>query len=363
MHTEPVFFAPNRVWRCYTGGKLLDLFTGRGQGKDDYFPEDWLASVTRAINGEHSQGPDEGLVRTVKADGSAGDFFANVVTGEAEGLLGKAHVNKYGANSALLCKYLDSSVRLPIQCHPDRQIARQMYNSPFGKTESWTILDSRPINGEEPYLLMGFKPGVDRKEFIRATMEQDIPAMVDMLHKIPAEVGKTYFIPGRMPHAIGTGVFMLEVQEPTDWVIHTERHCAATRLSDESMWGPLTPEQCMEVFDYTGLPVEELLKRIRCVPAVKQKAGGGTLSEVIGSSLTDAFALWRAEIKGTMSVKLPRAFGVVVAANGSGTMKWPGGQRAIKRGDYFFQPAGLTSIEYVAPEGLSLLLCMPPETK
>jgi|GEM_PF-5917794 len=25
---NPIFFAPNRVWRCYRGGKLLDEFTG-----------------------------------------------------------------------------------------------------------------------------------------------------------------------------------------------------------------------------------------------------------------------------------------------------------------------------------------------
>ena len=64
MVAEPIFFQPNRVWWCYLGGVLLDEFTGRGPGKDDYFPEDWLASVTRAVNGERSQGPDEGLSRS-----------------------------------------------------------------------------------------------------------------------------------------------------------------------------------------------------------------------------------------------------------------------------------------------------------
>jgi len=48
---KPVFFEPNRVWRCYLGGKLLDKFTRNGDGADNHFPEDWLASTTIAQNG------------------------------------------------------------------------------------------------------------------------------------------------------------------------------------------------------------------------------------------------------------------------------------------------------------------------
>ena len=364
MVSDPIFFQPNRVWRCYLGGALLDKFTGRGAGADDYFPEDWLASVTRAINGEHSQGPDEGLARTLTPDGQDGPFLARMLESDPEGLLGAAHVAKYGRSSALLCKYLDSAVRLPIQCHPDRQTARTLYDSSYGKAESWTILDSRPIDGEQPYLLMGFRPGVSAKEFARTVREQDIPAMVSMLHKIPAEVGKTYMVPGRLPHAIGPGVFMLEVQEPSDWVVQPETQCAGTQLTERDMYGPLSPEQALEVFDYTGLTTEELTARVACPPRSEITASGGTIGEVIGSDKTDAFALWRAEISGAgeLTVELPRAFGVIVVADGAGAMSWPGGDRQIRRCDYFFQPAGLKSITYAAsgPQGLSLILCLPP---
>jgi mannose-6-phosphate isomerase len=360
MFDQPIFFAPNRVWRCYLGGVLLDRFVGRAEGKDDYFPEDWLASVTRAINAEHSQGPDEGLARVLRPDGQPGEFLSDLLRGDPEGLLGEAHVARFGPTAALLCKYLDSAVRLPIQCHPDRAMARTLYDSPFGKTESWTILDTRAVNSEPPYLLMGFKPGVDRQAFARAVEGQDIPAMQAMLHKIPAEVGKTYFIPGRLPHAIGPGVFMLEVQEPTDWVVQPERYCAGTRLSDQNMYGPLPSEKALEVFDYAGLTQEQLLAKVRCVPRVTEQSEGGTLLEVIGPELTDAFALWRAEVAGRMAIRLPRAFGVVVVAEGAGRMSWPGGERAIRRGDYFLQPAGLGSIQYEAEAALRLLLALPP---
>lgn len=362
MHADPIFFAPNRVWRCYTGGVLLDRFVGAEDGKDDHFPEDWLASVTRAINGEHSQGPDEGLARTLTPDGRPGPLFSQLIEQHAEAFLGGPHVAKHGKTAALLCKYLDSAVRLPIQCHPDKTIARRLYNSTYGKAESWTILDCRPIDGEQPYLLMGFKPGIDKRAFLQAVSDQDIPALVGMLHKIPAEVGKTYMVPGRLPHAIGPGVFMLEVQEPSDWVVQPERLCAGTTLSEKDMYGPLRTADALDVFDYAGLTLDELHARIDCGGRSISRAAGGEVRELIGSAETDAFGLWQVQIKGDLAVQLPRAFGVVVAARGEGQMKWPGGSRAIGRGQYFFQPAGLNNIAYSAPKGLTLILALPPRS-
>ena len=45
-----VIFKQNRVWRTYTGGKVLDQMNGEAQPKDSHFPEDWIGSTTKAIN-------------------------------------------------------------------------------------------------------------------------------------------------------------------------------------------------------------------------------------------------------------------------------------------------------------------------
>ena len=340
MMNEPIFFAPNRVWRCYLGGKLLDRFVGKPEGPDDYFPEDWLASVTQAINGEHSQGPQEGLVRTLKADGTPGELFAEAAEVPARGLAGgrpRQEVRPQHGRVVQVPRFGRASAD-PVP--PGPRPGQAALPQPLRQDRDWTILDTRTVNGEEPYLLMGFRPGATRQELARTMYEQDIPAMVNLLNKIPAEVGKTYFVPGRMPHAIGPGVFMLEVQEPTDWVIHSERLCAGTRLSDESMYGPLSPEQCLDVFDYEGLTVEQLLARVACPPRTVRRELGGSIRRVIGEKLTPAFGLLRVEVKGRLTVELPRPFGIIVVAAGQGTMSWPTGQKAVGRGDYFFQPAG-----------------------
>ena len=39
---------PNRVWRTYSGGLMLDRMEGRASPADGTFPEDWIGSTTRA---------------------------------------------------------------------------------------------------------------------------------------------------------------------------------------------------------------------------------------------------------------------------------------------------------------------------
>ena len=164
---QPLFFAPNRVWRLYTGGLLLDQFTGRSNGLDGHLPEEWLASTVYANNGEHSLGPEEGLTSVLIND-QKGPSLLELLKSNGNTILGRKHYTKYGNNTAVLCKYLDSAVRLPIQCHPDVKTSLKLFNSPFGKTESWHIISTRKIDNEDPYILLGFKPGISEEAFAMA---------------------------------------------------------------------------------------------------------------------------------------------------------------------------------------------------
>ena len=62
--------------------------------------------------------------------------------------LGKKLAEKYGTTGVLI-KMLDSLERLTVQVHPDKEYARTVFNSAFGKTESWYVLNTREINGEK----------------------------------------------------------------------------------------------------------------------------------------------------------------------------------------------------------------------
>ena len=349
-----LFFEPNRVWRCYTGGALLDSFRGHASGEDTYFPEDWLASCVLAVNGEHSQGPDEGLSRLRGTGETPGPLLRDVIAAAPGDFLGDA------SEMSLLCKYLDSAVRLPIQCHPDQAFAREYYGSEHGKSESWLILGTRTIDGEEPYLLMGFRPGISQAEFARAVLAQDIPAMEAMLHRVPVRPGEVYYIPGRFPHAIGPGVFLLEVQEPSDWVVQPERYCAGTKLSDADMWGPLDPQTALTCFQYVGETVEQVRGRLQKHPVVIHRTGGDALSRVIGAETTSCFGVDRLEVTGAFVLEHAAPYYLVVVTSGEGKVAWDGGMATVGKGDVFFVPHGIRRLQFqAAGQPLEAYVCLP----
>lgn len=351
--SEPLFFETNRVWRCYTGGALLDAFLGHTPA-DTYFPEDWLASCIVTVNGEHTQGPEEGLSRLRGDGGVPGPLLRDLVASDPQAYLGDA------AEMSLLCKYLDSAVRLPIQCHPDKEFARRHYASEHGKSESWLILGTRTIGGEQPYLLMGFKPGINEADFARVVFDQDIPAMEAMLHRVPVQPGEAYFIPGRFPHAIGPGVFLLEVQEPSDWVIQPERYCAGTQLTDADMWGPLDPQTALSCFRYDGESMEQVRARLQKRPAPAQTTEGGSLSRLIGPETTTCFGVDRLEVTGGFALEHPAPYYLVVVTSGAGEVGWDGGEARVGQGDVFFVPHGLRRLQFRATDGpLEAYVCLP----
>jgi mannose-6-phosphate isomerase len=334
-----IFFEANRVWRCYTGGKLLDELTRTETPVDGNFPEEWLASVTLANNDAHQQSPAEGL-SIIKGTNS---IFRDMLRKFPEAALGTDSTGDPG----VLCKYLDSAVRLPIQCHPDRRFARKHCRSEYGKTESWLILETRAINGEQPYILLGFKPGVTEARFRAAVADQDIRAMTGCLHKFPVKPGDVFFIPGRIPHAIGPGLLLLEVQEPTDLVVQPEKQIGNVELTDNQMWGALTPGTAMSCFDYRTDSAERVLQKLRLIPETAETFPEAVLENVIDTRQTECFKVEKLTITGRLDykAKAPWHLAVVVAGQGDAACPKP---HAIKAGDCFFVSNQIDRIAYQA---------------
>lgn len=335
MLDNPLFFESNRVWRCYTGGKLLDEFLGGKTAGDGNFPEEWLASVTRADNDDYQQSPDEGLSRLRRTEIN----FIDILHKFPKEALGG--YNKLG----VLCKFLDSAVRLPVQCHPDREFARKYCNSEYGKTESWLILGTREINGEAPYILLGFKPGVTKAQFSKAVNSQNIPALVECFHKFPVKAGEVYFIPGRIPHAIGPGILLLEVQEPSDLVIQPERQIGDVTLTEKQMWGELDHETGFSCFDYEGISADKLLDRLRLEAKPKQQYTGAVLENIIGPEHTDCFQVEKLTITGKCEFNCDYPWHLGIVTVGAGTVE-ASGEFPVKRGDSFFISNRIKDLKY-----------------
>lgn len=209
MSVAPVVLALNTPRRFYRGGERILGFRGLAPAADfdGHRPEDWIASTTRLF----AEGGD-GL--TALPDGRT---LAGALAEDAESWLGTAHLERYGADPGLLVKLLDAAERLPVHVHPDRTFAAAHLHSPHGKTEAWLVLDASP----GALVWLGFRDDV-ATERLTAMVEAQDDQLVESLNAFPVAHGDTVLVPAGQPHAIGAGVFVVELQEPTDFSVMLE---------------------------------------------------------------------------------------------------------------------------------------------
>jgi mannose-6-phosphate isomerase len=204
---SPLILPPNQFHRFYAGGARIDALRGEPAGEGGR-PEDWIGSTTTAF-GERS----EGLSRV--ADGR---LVRDLVRDDPEALLGPDHVRRFGADPGLLVKLLDAGERLPVHLHPGRQFARANLGSRWGKTEAWLILHAEP--GATVHI--GLREPVETATLLGWVERQDAGEMLAALHELPVQAGDALLIPAGTLHAIGAGILLLELQEPTDFSVLVE---------------------------------------------------------------------------------------------------------------------------------------------
>ncbi len=333
---KPLFFEHARAYRMYTGGKLIDRLLGSGSGEDCYYPEAWIASTTRADNGpEHPA--DEGLSRLILPDGSVGPYFADLLPEYSEAIFGSA--GKEMENFPVLCKFLDSAMQLSLQVHPDREFARKHFDSEYGKTECWIILETRVIDGVEPYLLVGFKEGVTKEKVAQAVAAEDFELLESFFHRVKIEPGEVWFLPGGFPHAIGSGVFLLEVQEPTDFIIQPELECGGVKMTERDRWNGLDIDTALDCFHYEENTVESLYAKYCFKPQELEEQPGGRRKLVVGEGHDECFHVEMLEI-GTEYVFTPESWVLAIAVKNSGALVCDGVEYPVRQGAAILLPAG-----------------------
>lgn len=311
----------NRVRRMYLGGERIDAFCGVSADVSDGVPrpEDWLASTTQAFNG------------TLE------------IEGEGLGLLDDGRLVKDAVGDfPCLVKLLDSDERLVVQAHPTVPCAKRLFNSPVGKTECWYFL---PGTAPDACVYLGFKPGVTRAAWERAVLDsghkehKDQKDFVDsvsfvananpilsFLHRIPVAPGDFVFVDGGVPHAIGAGCFMVELQEPSDLMVVAERFTpSGRRIPDAKMHGGVGWEKMFDVYEYEGRTFEETCAKYVRRPDAPECVNPATC--ICGPDFTDKFSMWRLSGVGTLSLGGKGA--VVVVTDGTGEVNG----LAVKKGD------------------------------
>jgi len=123
-------------------------------------------------------------------------------------LVGEGVFEKYGLGFPLLIKIIDAQEDLSVQVHPDDDLAQQRYEQ-NGKTEIWYVMHTEENSG----IYVGFNKPLEKQDYIDAVQKKEIASLLQFY---PVKKGELFFIPAGTVHALGKGVQVAEIQQPSD---------------------------------------------------------------------------------------------------------------------------------------------------
>jgi len=329
----PLRLAPNRVYRFYKGGGLMDRFRGLPNPEDTMFPEDWVGSATPAINPPEHTYDGEGL-STVEVGGT-GYAIAELLAERPKDVAGARIVERYGVTTALLVKLLDAGSRLPVHVHPTRDFARQVFDSQFGKAEAWYVVATRQIEGApSPRVWLGFRDDVSPEQLRRWIEEQDTEALRGAMNEVEVKPGDAVFVRPGLLHATGAGVFLVEAQEPTDFSIMAEFKGYPIDPSIAHMhkgWDAM-----IDVIDSGAVTQEELSVLCGSPQRVaSNETEGWTHDDIWGPQSDPYFKAFRLSISGSVAWPHPGVYTVNIVTGGRGVAETEHGAMELSAGDTF----------------------------
>lgn len=178
-----------RIW----GGRRLARYASKNAPDDKPIGESWEVADLDEGTSTVASGPLEG--RTLSD-----------VTRE----YGRALTGRRAPKGAfpLLVKVIDAADDLSVQVHPGKGDLER-FPGAHSKDESWLILAS----DDDARLLHGCRDGVTRESFRQALAGGQPDALLREVRVTPGDVVRV--APGTF-HAIGGGILLVEVQEPSD---------------------------------------------------------------------------------------------------------------------------------------------------
>lgn len=195
----PLKFHPHLRFYPFGGYKIGRVFAKEDIPTDRTVAESWEISAS------------PGAESVVKNGILAGLTLQEVLDKFGPDLVGESVWSRYGNYFPILIKFLDAARDLPPQVHPDDEYAARVGLPYRGKTEAWYILQADA--GAQVWC--GSKPGLTREEFQTMIRRGDTFAP---MKRLATRAGETYFVPAGRLHALGSGNFIVEVQQNSDAV-------------------------------------------------------------------------------------------------------------------------------------------------
>ena len=177
-----------------------------------------------------------------------------------------------------------------------------------------------------------------------------------MLHRLNVKPGDVVIIRGGLPHAIGPGVTMVEVMEPSDLVIVPEINCCGVMLDEEKRFNGLGIEKGMSLFDFQPRTKQELLEYVSPKPETLEQNENGILSTLIPRSACGYFEAQKLTFREKWNLDLSRRlFRIGILTEGSVRIN----ALEIKRGESFMIP--YDSPEITITGNGTIIFVLPPE--
>ena len=273
--------------------------------------------------------------------------------------LGNHHYEKYGANTQFLLKFLDSSIRLHLQAHPTIEFSKKHLNSNSGKTEAYVILGIRD-EVKDPYIYLGFQNAIDTEVFKEAIINQNIEKLTSCFEKIPIKAGDVFIVPGGLPHAIGEGVFMIEIMEPTDFAVRLEFEKGGYVLPEEARFMSRGVDFALDMMNFNTISVDQIKKENFCLPKLIDEQVGGKEFALIATEQTPCFSVNKLCVSSKFT-KTSNSFYVGIVTKGTGLIKINNNEVTIKTGDKFLIPFKTSKVNYISNSNLEIVFTFPPK--
>lgn len=318
---QPIKFLPyfkSTIW----GGDEISRFKGISLNCKD-IGESWELSAVPGCESIVADGEDCGL--TLK----------DLVVKYREELVGKHVYERFGDKFPLLVKFIDAKDDLSLQVHPDDRLAKQRHNS-FGKTEMWYILNSQ----KNAKIHTGLTRQIDADEYEKRVREKTLMEVVGSYDSTP---GDLFFLPAGRLHAIGTGNFLVEIQQSSDITYRVDDY---GRRDSEGNLRELHTELAKDAIDYeyypdcksTSHPIDPATENlVKC----------------------DYFNVNKVTVNGEQSIyNSEDSFMGLVCIGGEGKLKVDGISTSVKQGETLLLPAHVDGFDI---EGtISLLTVVIP---
>jgi mannose-6-phosphate isomerase len=340
MSAQVTLLPCNQFDHFYRGGNRIgELRRGPGGPRR---PEEWIGSTTARF-GQAPQG------FSVLPDGR---LLIEAIDAEPAAWMGEAHLARYGTSTEVLVKLLDLDQRLPVHLHPNRAFSKTHLGLAHGKTEAWYVLDA-PEGAE---VGVGFKDAMSLDQVSDWVRERDSAALLGALQTRVVRPGDAMLVPAGLPHTVADGVFVLELQEPTDLSILLEwAEFAVDGEKDGHL--DLGFETALQAVDLSAVSSSDLDRLV----LTRDQLDVAGVRSIMPAEADPYFRAQRLDTSAG-AVGVDAGFAIVLATEGRGIIHTGQGDHEVARGDVLLIPhaAGDWSASSEGSSSLVAVACRPP---